>query len=133
MDTLEVGLKSNRSANSLTARRRKVVDHDADESSMFADWAWDNRPPDRISFVGLMQQLVINGKDFFETSDRDRKDQMVMTAVVDSTVHSVSFTTVSAYLVVTVKVLSEFVLYFRVSSALYCCHSGSFGGSTLLI
>jgi|SRR6218665_2006949 len=115
MDTLEVGLKSNRSASRSTSKRgRNMGGYDALDAVMLADVGLDSRPPDRISFVGLMQQLVFNGKEFFEMTRSDETRDTEMTAVADRSERSLSFSSLPAYLITTVKILPSFALYFRV-------------------
>lgn len=114
LDTLEVGLKSNRSASRSASKRGRNIGYDALDAVMLADVGWDSRPPDRVSFVGLMQQLVFNGNEFFEMTKNDETRDTEMTAVAERSERSISFASLPAYLITTVKILPGFTLYFRV-------------------
>ena len=77
-------------------------------------------------FVGLMQQLALDGQELFELAERGHFDVVDSTATKDVSGGPVTFTSPEAYLSLTSAIQSStFSLYFRVhflaSCSLYIC------------
>ena len=93
-----------------------LVENEMDyNDAMLADMGWDAKPPDRISFIGLMQQLVFNGNEIFENARKGDMKDIKLTAEVVSQGNAVTFATADAYLLTLINVLPAFTVYFRVS------------------
>ena len=117
-ELLELGGESlNQSYDDIPTANRNE-DYDDEESILLADPSRDGRPPpDRIGFVGLMQQLVFNRHEFFElaAAEKGRADNIETTAVIYESDGPITFMTPDSYLVTNMKIHSStFSIYFQV-------------------
>jgi len=73
------------------------------------------RSAESTSFVGLMQQLSVDGRELFELAERGHFDMVESTATKDVSGGPITFTSPEAYLSLTsVTQSSAFSIYFRV-------------------